>query len=142
MSFCSFINFFFWKKKHLAADLHVTGEAKYVDDITPLTNTLYAHYVLSSRSHAKILSIDISEAEKVQGFVDYVSSKDIKGEKNVGVFHDEKLFEDDIVQSFGIPIALIVAKTPNAAKEAAKKVKIEYQDLPPIYTIEEAIKEE
>lgn len=127
--------------QHLAGDLHVTGEAKYTDDIAGLPGTLYGGMVVSTKAHARILHIDTSAAERTPGFVSYISGKDIKGSQNIGaVQHDERIFEDELVQCVGTLIGMTVATSEEAAKEAASKVTIRYQELPAILTIEEAIK--
>lgn len=62
---------------HTSAMKQVTGEACYVDDMPKLANELYAVIVQSSEAHAKIVSVDYSEALAVPGVVDYIYWKDI-----------------------------------------------------------------
>jgi xanthine dehydrogenase/oxidase len=120
-----------------------TGEAIYVDDIPQLKNELHGALVLSTRAHAKIISVDESEAVKVSGVHAFYSSKDIPYERNkLGVvIKDEKLFEKDVVTSVGLIIGVIVADTRDIAKRAARLVKVVYEDCNPIIvSIEDAIK--
>ena len=83
---------------HLSALQQATGEAIYVDDMPIYRDELYAAIVDSTRPHAEIVSIDISEAEKVEGFVDFVSVKDIpeRGSNITGAVAalDEEVFAD------------------------------------------------
>ena len=83
---------------HLSALQQATGEAIYVDDMPSYKDELYAAIVDSTRPHAEIVSIDISEAEKVEGFVDFVSVKDIpeRGSNMTGALGilDEEVFAD------------------------------------------------
>ena len=83
---------------HLSALQQATGEAIYVDDMPSYKDELYAAIVDSTRPHAEIVSIDISEAEKVEGFVDFVSVKDIpeRGSNITGAVAalDEEVFAD------------------------------------------------
>lgn len=66
---------------HVAAMLQCTGEAQYTDDIPVQKNELYGCLVLSTKAHAKILSVDSSPAMELPGVVDFVSYKDLPDEK-------------------------------------------------------------
>lgn len=130
---------------HLAALKQVTGEAQYTDDIPAMKNELHACYVLSSRPHAKILSINYDEALDMPGVVDKVDKDDMPSEEanKFGAPHfDDLFFADGKVNAAGQPVALILATSLLKAQAAARKVKIEYENLPPILTIEEAIEQE
>ncbi|CAI5470258.1 unnamed protein product [Closterium sp. Yama58-4] len=125
---------------HLSADLQVTGEAEYADD-TPLPpSALHGALVLSTRPHARILSIDQSEAATCPGFVGMFGAKDVPGSNRFGaVEHDEEVFASEIVHCVGQIIAVVVADTHDHARAAANKVKVVYEDLPAILTIQEAL---
>ncbi|BBM98107.1 xanthine dehydrogenase/oxidase [Marchantia polymorpha subsp. ruderalis] len=125
---------------HLSANLQVTGEAEYVDDVPVPANILHAYLVLSTRPHAKILSVDTKEAEAQPGFEGYFCVKDVPGGNNLGaVVPDEELFATEVVTCVGQVIGIVVADTHQNAKAAALKVIVEYADLPAILSIEEAI---
>lgn len=127
---------------HLAALKQTTGEAQYTDDIPPLRNELHGCWVLSTRAHAKILSIDYSTALDMPGVVDYVDRKDVPSDSanRFGAPNfDELFFAEGEVHTAGQPIAMILATSASKAQEAARAVKVEYEDLPAILTIEEAI---
>lgn len=130
---------------HLAALKQTTGEAQYTDDIPKLANELSGCLVLSTRAHAKIKSVDFSAALDVPGVVDYVDKTDMpsKDANHWGAPHFEEVFlaEDEIFTA-GQPIALILATTPQKAAEGARAVKVEYEDLPAIFTMEEAIEKD
>jgi len=82
---------------HLSAIQQATGEAIYVGDMPSYKDELHAAVVVSTRPHAEILDIDISEAAKVEGFVDFVYAKDIpEGGRNL-VERDEEVFADEKV---------------------------------------------
>uniref|UniRef100_A0A803SXR8 FAD-binding PCMH-type domain-containing protein n=1 Tax=Anolis carolinensis TaxID=28377 RepID=A0A803SXR8_ANOCA len=121
---------------HESGIKHTTGEAVYVDDIAPADGQLYMAVVTSTRAHAKILSIDTSNALEEPGVVAVVMACDIPGENGDA---DEKVFAEDEVIYIGDIICGIVAETYECARNARSKVKIEYQDLELILTIEEAI---
>lgn len=130
-------------KIHMSAFKQTTGEATYIDDMPRWENELYLAVVLSTKAHAKILKIDAHDALKVKGVHRFFSHKDLSHHANeVGpIFHDEKVFLDNMVTSQGQVIGAIVADTQTIAQKAARMVKIEYEELSPIIvTIEDAIK--
>ncbi|KAL3874744.1 hypothetical protein ACJMK2_037715 [Sinanodonta woodiana] len=126
---------------HVAAIKHVTGEAIYVDDMPRFENELYLAFVLSTKSHADIVSVDTSEAFKVPGVVDYISEKDIPGAKMYGIIihDDDYVFAIDKVTTQGQVIGAVVADTQAHAQLAAKLVKVEYREHPAVITIKDAI---
>ena len=81
---------------HLSALQQATGEAIYVDDMPSYKDELYAAIVDSTRPHAEIVNIDISEAEKV--CCDFICAKDIpeQGSNKTGAVGilDEEVFAD------------------------------------------------
>ncbi|CAD7676511.1 unnamed protein product [Nyctereutes procyonoides] len=125
---------------HLAAAMQASGEAVYCDDIPRYENELSLRLVTSTRAHAKIKSIDTSEAEKVPGFVCFLSFNDVPGSNKTGIFGDETIFAEDEVTCIGHIIGAVVTDTPEHAQRAAQGVKITYEELPAIITIEDAIK--
>ncbi|XP_032981508.1 xanthine dehydrogenase/oxidase isoform X2 [Rhinolophus ferrumequinum] len=125
---------------HLAAAMQASGEAVYCDDMPRYDNELSLRLVTSTRAHAKIKSIDISEAQKVPGFVCFISADDVPGSNKTGIFNDETVFAKDKVTCVGHIIGAVVTDTPEHAQRAAQGVKITYEDLPAIITIEDAIK--
>ncbi|XP_070092658.1 xanthine dehydrogenase/oxidase isoform X10 [Equus caballus] len=125
---------------HLGASMQACGEAMYCDDIPRYQNELSLRLVTSTRAHAKIKSIDTSEAQKVPGFVCFLSADDIPGSNKTGFFNDETVFANDEVTCVGHIIGAVVTDTPEHAQRAAQAVKITYEDLPAIITIEDAIK--
>lgn len=125
---------------HLSALQQATGEAQYCDDIPPHANELHLSLVYSSRPHAKILSIDSAVARSMPGVVDCIFSEDVPGSNSTGpVVYDETVFAEGEVTCVGHVIGAVVAQTQAEAQRATKAVKIQYQDLPAIITIEEAI---
>lgn len=127
---------------HLAALKQCTGEAQYTDDIPVQRNELYGHMVLSTKAHAKILNVDPSPAMELPGVAGWVDRHDLPNpEANWwgAPSCDETFFAVDEVFSAGQPIGMILADSAKHAEAAARAVKIEYKELPAIYTIEEAI---
>ncbi|XP_072173401.1 xanthine dehydrogenase/oxidase-like [Diadema setosum] len=128
---------------HKAALQHATGEAVYVGDIPDVWGQLYMSFVYSRRAHAKITSIDLSEALSLEGVHEFVSASDVPASNKVGaVIPDEELFASEEVFHVGQPIGAILAETQALARRAANLVKVEYEVLDSIITIEEAIEKE
>lgn len=110
-----------------------------------LSNEAHLCLVLSSRAHAKILSVDASAALEEDGVLSYVDHRDLPNERanywgTAAI--DEVFFAVDEVVSHGQIIGAIVARTKLQATKAARLVKVEYEDLPVILTIEEALEKQ
>ncbi|MDQ2825141.1 MAG: xanthine dehydrogenase molybdopterin binding subunit, partial [Verrucomicrobiota bacterium] len=125
---------------HESGHKHVTGEAVYVDDATAGQNMLEVWPVCSPHAHARILRRDATAARVMPGIAAVLLAEDIPGLNDVGaVRHDEILLADKEAFYHGQIIALVVGETQEACRAAAEKVIVEYEPLPPIFTIEEAI---
>ena len=124
---------------------HVTGKTVYIDDLK-FPDMLHLKMVRSPVPHALIKGIDFSEAEKVPGFVRAFTHNDIP--KNIytilcliGVGPDEEpVLAEDRVLFKGEQIAAIVAETEEAAMEAVSRVKLDLEELPAVFDVEEALK--
>ncbi|GAM28786.1 hypothetical protein SAMD00019534_119620 [Acytostelium subglobosum LB1] len=124
--------------KHNSADKQVTGEAIYTDDIQSMAYS--CAMVLSTKAHAYIKNIDATKALAMPGVKGFFTAKDIAGENDCGpIFHDEELLASKEVLCMGYPIGVIAAETHQQALEASKAVVVEYEDLPAITSIEDAI---
>ncbi|KAI3907500.1 hypothetical protein MKW92_010358 [Papaver armeniacum] len=126
---------------HLSSRLQVTGDAEYVDDIATPPDCLHAALILSRKPHARIVSIDDSEAKSSPGFAGLFLAKDLPGDNTIGpVVHDEELFASEFVTCVGQLIGVAVADTHDNAKLAARKVQVEYEELPSVLSIKDALK--
>ncbi|MFM9968244.1 MAG: xanthine dehydrogenase molybdopterin binding subunit [Burkholderiales bacterium] len=125
---------------HDSAARHVSGAAPYADDIVELRGTLHAAFGLSQRSHARIVSMDLSKVRAAPGVVAVIGAADIPGKNNFGaVMHDDPIFSDIEVQHFGQALFLVAASSHAAARRAARLADIVYEDLPAIIEIEDAL---
>jgi xanthine dehydrogenase/oxidase len=127
---------------HVAALKQCTGEAQYTDDIPHQKNELIGRLVLSTKARAKLLKVDPEPALSMPGVVAWVDRHDvISPEANWwgAPVCDEVFFAEDEVFTAGQPIGMILATSATQAENAARKVLVEYEDLPAIFTIEEAI---
>ncbi|KAL7174122.1 hypothetical protein ACSBR2_033390 [Camellia fascicularis] len=126
---------------HLSARLQVTGEAEYTDDTPMPPAGLHGALILSQKPHARILSIDDSGAKSSPGFAGIFFAKDVPGDNMIGaVISDEELFATEFVTCVGQAIGVVVADTYQHAKLAARKVHVQYEELPAILSIEDAVK--
>lgn len=118
---------------------HVTGKSQFIDDINIPNGTLFAKIFYSKNAHAKIISLDISEAESVKGVIKILTYKDIPGVNQVGgIILDEPLLAKDEVHFIGMPVAVIIAESMLIARAASEKIKIEFDSLPVIIDPREA----
>lgn len=132
------------EQPHVAAMKQCTGEAQYTDDIPLQRNELFGVMVLSTKAHAKILSVDCSAAMDIPGVVEFVDNRDLPNEKANwwgAPKCDERFFAGvgEKVHTAGQPIGMVLADTQKNAERAARLVRVEYEELPAIFTIEEAI---
>lgn len=125
---------------HLSGCLHVTGKSKFIGD-NPLPGDLhYLQCVLSPFAHAKIKSIDSEKALDYPGVEAVLTYKDIPGQNQIG--HptlDEPLLPEDEVCYIGQPVVLVIAANKRIAEKAAKLVSINYEELQPVLTVDDAL---
>lgn len=127
--------------RHDSAAGHVSGSALYLDDIPNVAGALETALVLSPHAHARIRSIDVSAALTAPGVVAVISAQDIPGKNDIGPIRpDEPLLPLDVAEYEGQPLVAIAAATLDQARAAAKLVKVDYEPLQPVLTIEDAIK--
>lgn len=123
-------------------DKQLSGEVKYTGDYY-VDGMLYAKGILSPYDHAKIHSIDISEALAVPGVEGVATAKDVKYNRlGIEPCFDQPVFAEDKVRYKGELVALVAADTYETACRAAKLVKVEYEELPAVFDPREAIKED
>jgi xanthine dehydrogenase/oxidase len=133
------------ERPHVAALKQCVGQAQYTDDIPVQKNELYGVLVLSSKAHAKILSVDPSAALDLPGVVEWVDRHDLPNPQANwwgAPMCDEVFFAEEEVFTAGQPIGMILADTRQHAEAAMRAVKVEYEELPAIFTIEEAIEKQ
>ena len=128
---------------HDAARQHVTGRARYVDDIPTPQGTLHLAFGLSSCAAGQIKSVDLSAVRACPGVHLVLEAKDLPHANDVSPSaHDEPLLADGRVHYAGQPIFLVVAESHHLARRAARLAKIEITAEPAILTIEQALKAE
>ncbi|MBT3535621.1 MAG: molybdopterin-dependent oxidoreductase [Rhodospirillaceae bacterium] len=125
--------------RRLDAPSKVTGALRYAGDMV-VPDMLHLQVFRSPVAHARIKSLDVSVAEAMQGVEAVVTAGDIPGEDGFGVFvHDQPTLAADKVRYVGEAIVAIAAETEQIAREAVKTIKIEFEDLPPVFDVETAM---
>jgi 4-hydroxybenzoyl-CoA reductase subunit alpha len=117
-----------------------TGEAKFTADLM-LPRMLHAKVLRSPYPHARILHIDTSKADKLPGVKAIITGRDTAGVK-WGVFRytrDQELLPTEKVRYVGDEVAALAATSEEIAEEALALIKVEYEVLPAVFTIEEAM---
>jgi xanthine dehydrogenase large subunit len=129
--------------RHDSAHGHVTGVARYIDDMPLLPGTQEIVLVTSPHAHARIVSVDVSAARAMDGVRGIATAADIPGHNDVGpIFDGEPVLADGIADYAGAPIVAVAADTYDQAFAAAKKVVVEYEELTPVLDIEDALARE
>jgi xanthine dehydrogenase large subunit len=128
---------------HESAAGHVTGRAKYVDDLWPsLPRLAHAWPVTATHARARVVSLDASAARTSPGVLCVLTVADVTGENDTGpARHDEPLFPSE-VSFYGQPVAWVVADSEGQARTASALVRATFEPLPPILSIEQAIREQ
>ena len=119
----------------------VTGSVKYAADMV-LPNMLHMSVLRSPHAYAKIISIDASEALAIPGVEVVLTSADVPGIDNFGVFiEDQPIMARDYVRYTGEAVAAVAAETLDLAIAATKLIKVEYEVLDGVFDPHLAIKD-
>ncbi len=126
---------------HESAREHVTGEALYTDDlIARFPRLLHAWPVLAPHAHALVKSVDTSAAMSEPGVATVLTAEDVPGEGDSGSNrHDEPLFPNEVMYH-SQPVVWVLGETLEAAQRGAARVATQYEPLPAILTIDDAIR--
>jgi len=125
---------------HDSAPGHVSGESIYIDDMPFARNELFVDFWGSPVAHGKILSLNLEAAAKIPGVVGLYTHQDIDGHNHFGpIIVDEVLLAEELCEFIGQPIVVIAAETRQAITLAKKAIQAEFEPLPPVFAIEEAI---
>ncbi len=116
----------------------VTGRAKFTGDLA-VPGMLNGKFLRSPYAHARILSIDTSEAEKIPGVVTVLTSADLTGLNPYLKGKDHPILAIDRALYAGQPVAAVAAMDEMTAQEALGKIKVEYEELPAVITCQDAL---
>jgi xanthine dehydrogenase large subunit len=124
---------------HESADLHVTGLALYTDDlVNRYPGVLHAYPVQAPHTHARVTALRTEPALEVPGVVRVLTAADVPGVNDAGVKHDEPLFPAEVCFR-GHAVCWVLGETLEAARLGANRVEVEYEPLPSLVTVPEAI---
>ncbi len=116
----------------------VTGEFAYASDLI-VPGMLWGHTLRSPHAHARIRSIDITEAVTMAGVHAVLTHDDVPGLKTYGLeFSDQPVLAIDRVLYHGEPVALVAAEHPEQARRAAERIIVDYEPLEPVADMERA----
>jgi 4-hydroxybenzoyl-CoA reductase subunit alpha len=119
----------------------VRGQAVYADDIA-LPRMLHCKILRAQAPHARILSVDTSAARRLPGVVAVLTGADLPIRFGIlPVSQDEAALEDHKVRYVGDPVAAVAAVDEETAAAACELIRVEYELLKPVMSIEEALKE-
>lgn len=116
----------------------VTGKAKYCGDVQ-MGKELRAVTLYSRYPHAKILHIDTKRAEELEGVVSIITAKDVPASNSM--FGRFPVLAEKEVKYIGDGVAAVAAETEEIARRAIRLIEVEYQELPAVLSIDEAIAE-
>jgi len=124
---------------HDAALLHVTGRARYVDDIPAPAGTLHLAFGLSPAAHGAIAALDLSAVRAAPGVVAVLTAEDVGDADCSPSAHDEPLLAQGVVHYLGQPVFLVIADSHLAARKAARLGRIEIDERPAVLTVDQAL---
>lgn len=125
---------------HDAAPLHVTGAARYVDDIPLPGNALHLAFGLSTIAHGRVTSLDLSAVRGASGVVAVYGPEDFDAVPDCSPSaHDEPMISTGEVFYLGMPLFLVAANSHLAARKAARLAKVSYDAKPALLTVDDAL---
>jgi xanthine dehydrogenase large subunit len=126
------------EQPHDSARKHVTGSARYIDDIAEPAGTLHCALGLATIAHGNIKEIDLGPVKAARGVVAVLTADDIPGANDVSVIGagDEPVLAFETVQFHGQPIFAVIAETRKDARRACKLARISYEELPALIGID------
>src|SRR5688500_360714 len=124
---------------HDSARGPVTGAWVYIHDIPPIHRELLVDFVWSPYAHARIRGIDFAGAAKLPGVVALYTHHDLVHNQLGPIIHDEPLLVEEICTFRGQPIVVIAAESREAIMAAKAAIKVDFEELPPILSIDDAI---
>ena len=126
------------------AEGKILGTAKFADDYY-MENMVYGSALRSEYAKAQIISIDKSEAEKMDGVLCVMTAEDIPGTQKIGHLRrdwDVIVPVGTATHYLGDAVALIAAETPEILEKAKKAIKVEYKPMQGVFSPEESMKED
>jgi xanthine dehydrogenase large subunit len=131
------------EQAHDSASAHVTGKARYVDDLDLEVGQLHVALGQASIAHGRIVSMNLDAVRDSVGVVDVMTFSDLPYETDIGpVFKGDPLLVDVWVEFMGQAVFAVAARTHREARQAVLKAKIEYAEETPQLSLSESIAQE
>lgn len=125
---------------HDAAALHVSGAARYVDDIPTPYGTLHLAFGISPVAAGTLNSMDLGAVRETPGVIAVLTASDLQHDADCSPSnHDEPLLATDMVHYVGQPLFLVVATSHHIARNATRRAQIDITARDPILTIAQAL---
>jgi CO/xanthine dehydrogenase Mo-binding subunit/aerobic-type carbon monoxide dehydrogenase small subunit (CoxS/CutS family) len=119
----------------------VRGRLTYADDMV-MPGMLYGSVVWAEHAYARILGLDVAAAAKAEGVHRVVTAADVPGLNLHGILiQDQPVLCHDMVRFWGDPVAVVLADTKEHADAAAQLVKVDYEPIPGLFTMGDAMAE-
>ena len=133
-------NFVHQSTRHDSGPKHVTGEAIYTDDIAEPRNLLHVQVGMSNHAHARIMGMNLAAVRSAPGVVAVLTAADVPGVNDVSpIAGDDPVFAEYLVEYVGQALFAVVAETREAAIVARARAVIDYEPLPAVVTVEQAL---
>jgi CO/xanthine dehydrogenase Mo-binding subunit len=111
----------------------VTGQTRYVGDLA-LPGMLHAALAVAPVASARLTALDVAAARRVAGVEAVLTAADVPGANSIGViFSDQPLLVTDRIRMVGDRLALVAARTPEAARDAVRLVASRLEPLPAVH---------
>ena len=129
--------------KHESAERHVSGQARYIDDMPEAANIHHVAVGVSSVTTGSILSLDLSQVRASEGVIDVITVDDIPGHKDIGpVFPGDPLLAGTEILYHSQPIFAVLASSANLARRATLKANIVISPTSACLTVDQAKEQE
>jgi len=125
----------------LDAELQVCGKSRYGADVD-MPGMLQCKIKRSERAHARIIKIDITAALAWPGVVDIILADDFVVNRYGITTLDQQFMADTVVRGYYDAVAAVAAASSDIAEQACRLIKVEYEDLPPLFDPLEALRED
>ena len=117
----------------------VTGVATFTADVI-LPEMIWGKVLRSPLPHARIVSIDTSEAEQMPGVLAVLTAQDLPDTLTGRIVYDTPVLARDRVRFIGEKVAVVAAEDPDVAEDALARIEVEYEELPAVFDAEAAMK--
>ena len=122
--------------RHDSGHKHVSGQARYIDDLPEPAGLLHVYLGLASEAHARLKRLDLTKVRAAEGVELVLTGDDVPGHNDISPTrrNDEPVFASDEIQFHGQPLFAVAARTREQARFAAQLAAVEYEPLEALLT--------